>query len=197
MADDKQSRDKQAHDADQRQRERAILEELERWDETEPPVDLKEQPSLETDLLSLEYPATGAEITHEIGDQTIETETTAQRVTELLADTDDFEDPETVRLRVQRPTIAAAMTAIQEAVAEHQELTLDQAKRTTYEKTFRALKNIDADDNDEGITAIKTWILDRIEQTGTLPKSRAVRREAAEFCRENGYPISANDWLGI
>ncbi len=197
MADDKRSREKQTRDADQRQRERAILEELERWDETEPPVDLEDDPSIETALTTLEYPATGEEITRQIGDQRIETATTARALSEVLPDTENFEDPDTVRLRVQRPTIAAAMTTIQEAVAEHQDLTLDQSKRTAYEKTFRALQQIDADDDDEGITAIKTWILDRIEQKEKLPKSRAVRREAAKFCRQNGYPISVDDWLGI
>ncbi|WP_255679363.1 hypothetical protein [Haladaptatus salinisoli] len=38
MADNKSGRDKQADDAERCQRERSIAEELERGDETEPPV---------------------------------------------------------------------------------------------------------------------------------------------------------------
>jgi hypothetical protein len=38
MADDKRSRDKRAHDAEQRQRERELKAALERWDEPEPPI---------------------------------------------------------------------------------------------------------------------------------------------------------------
>jgi len=38
MADDKRSRDRQAHDAEQRQRERELEAALERWDEPEPPI---------------------------------------------------------------------------------------------------------------------------------------------------------------
>ena len=55
MADNKSGRDKQAQDADQRQRERAIQEELKRMDEPEPPVDTSE-------LASAVGSITGAEI---------------------------------------------------------------------------------------------------------------------------------------
>nr|WP_321163900.1 hypothetical protein [Halolamina pelagica] len=56
MADDKQGRDKQAHDAERRQRERAIQAELERYDETEPPVDDAELDEIEEELETVSFP---------------------------------------------------------------------------------------------------------------------------------------------
>ncbi|MFB6188134.1 MAG: hypothetical protein ABEI86_14890 [Halobacteriaceae archaeon] len=70
-------------------------------------------------------------------------------------------------------------------------------QRKAYEKTFQALKAIDADDNDEAIEVITEWIIERIHEKEQLPSSRSVRHEAAKFCRENGYQIRVDDWLGI
>jgi hypothetical protein len=70
------------------------------------------------------------------------------------------------------------------------------AQRKAYEKTFEELKAIDADD-DEGIEAISDWIVERIHDKETLPSSRGVRREAAKFCRANGYQVRNDEWLGI
>jgi hypothetical protein len=44
---------------------------------------------------------------------------------------------------------------------------------------------------------VTDWILDRFAETGELPGSRAVRREAARFCRSNGYTVSNDEWLGV
>jgi hypothetical protein len=44
---------------------------------------------------------------------------------------------------------------------------------------------------------IADWIVDQIDERGKLPSSRAVRRQAAKFCRANGYPVSADEWLGV
>jgi len=59
---DERGREKQGRDADRRQRERDILAERERWDETEPPVDGAEVDDLEPELELLEFPVTGDEV---------------------------------------------------------------------------------------------------------------------------------------
>jgi hypothetical protein len=70
-------------------------------------------------------------------------------------------------------------------------------QRKAYEMTFQELKAIDADDDDEGIQAISDWITEHIRDKETLPTSRAVRRQAAKFCRTHGYQVRDDEWLGI
>jgi hypothetical protein len=89
------------------------------------------------------------------------------------------------------------MKRIEEAATGHQNVDLRGSQREAYEKTLRSLKNIDADDEDEGIATITDWILERIEGKADLPGSRDVRRQAAKFCRANGYEISNDEWLGV
>jgi hypothetical protein len=199
MGDDKSGRDKQAQNANRRQRERAILTELERWDETEPAVDERELGDLESELGELPFPATGAEIVDAVGDREIEEEGVSFTLAELVPETDEeeFDAPETVRVRVQRPTIAAAMKRVVEACATVPQVDLGGSQREAYEKTFRALKAIDADDDDEGIQVIADWIVERIHEKEKLPGSRDVRRQAAKFCREQDYQIRNDEWLGV
>jgi hypothetical protein len=71
------------------------------------------------------------------------------------------------------------------------------SQREAYEKTFRSLKAIDADDDDEGITVMTDWIVERIREKERIPGSRDVRREAAKFCRSNGYTVRNDEWLGV
>lgn len=198
MADDKSGRDKQARDVDKRQRERDLAAELERGDETEPPVDESELGELESELETLEYPATGSEVVAAVGDREVASTDGTYTVAELIPDVDDqaFDSPSDVRVRVQRPTVAAAMKRVVEASGALPE-DLRGSQREAYEKTFRALKSVDADDDDRGIRVVRDWILERIRDDGTLPGSRAVRREAASFCRENGYEIRNDEWLGV
>lgn len=66
-----------------------------------------------------------------------------------------------------------------------------------YEKTFRALEDATPDDDDEGVLVMTEWIVERIQTTGNRPGSRAVRRRAAKYCRENGIEVGNNDWLGV
>jgi hypothetical protein len=199
MADNKEGRDKQAHDADKRQRERDIVEELERKDETEPPVDTAAFDDLEEELDSLAFPVTGAEVVGAVGDRQVESTDGTYRITELIPDTDaeQFDAPSAVRLRIQRPTIAAAMKQIVEAGVAHDTKSLSGSQLEAYEKTLRALKAIDADDDDEGIDVITDWIVDQILEKEKLPGSRAVRRQAAKFCRSNGYQVRNDEWLGV
>lgn len=199
MADDKDGREKQAQDAEKRQRERDLETELERGDEAEPPLERTELAAFETEIEALSFPATGAEIVAEVGDRVIESATASYTVGDLVSETEveTFESPAAVRERIQRPTIAAAMKRIAEAAAGYQSMDLSGSQRDAYEKTFRALKAIDADDDDEGVRVIREWIVDRIHDEEELPGSRDVRRRAAEFCRTNGYQVRNDEWLGI
>ncbi len=199
MADDKRGRNKQAQDADRRQRERDILAELERGDETEPAVETAGFDELEEDLDSVEFPVTGAEVIAAVGDQQVESTDETYRIAELVPDTDEelFDAPSAVRLRVQRPTIAAAMKRIVEASEAHNTKSLSESQREAYEKTLRELKAIDAVDDDEGIAVITDWIVEQILEKEKLPGSRAVRRQTAKFCRSNGYQVGNDEWLGV
>lgn len=198
MADDKQGRDKQAHDAADRRWERDIAQELERMDETEPPVndaDLDFRGTLET----IEFPATAREVLEAVGDRQVQSGERTHTVAELVPNTDSvtYESPDVVTTRVRRPTVAAAMKRVLEASRSIPEGKLGGSQWEAYEKTFRALAAIDAADDDEPVEAVADWIIEQISDDEQLPGSRAVRREAARYCRENGYEIRTDEWLGI
>ena len=199
MADDKRGRDKQARDAKRRQQARDLATELERREETEPPIDDAELDEFEEELDRLEFPATGAEVVAAVGDREVDSLEGTFPVAELIPDTDVviFEAPAAVRARVQRPTVAAAMKRIVEAADTYPKADFDTSQREAYEKTVRELKAIDADDEDEGVRYITDWIVEKVHDKEQLPGSRAVRREAAKFCRQNGYQVRNDDWLGI
>jgi len=197
MADNKRGRDDQAHDADRRQRERALLMELERGDETEPPIETAELDDLETELDQLSFPASGDEVVEVVGDREIDSPTGHYTIADLVPEMETFESPEEVTVRVQRPTVAASMTRIYEAAATLSDERLGTSQREAYEKTLRELIAIDAVDDDEGVDAITDWIVQRIHDKEKLPGSRDVRREAAKFCRKNGYEVRNDEWLGV
>jgi len=198
MADDKRGREKQARDADVRQRMRAIREELERTGEPEPPVDVEALAEAAAVLESVPFPATGREVVEAIGDVELDAREGPTRADELLpdADAETFDSPTEVRFRLQRPTVASAMKRVVEAADEARDVELSGSQRDAYEKTFTALEDLAPTDEDEGIPYIRDWILDRLAQDGELPGSRSVRREAATFARENGYPVRKDGWLG-
>ncbi|WP_247729626.1 DUF5789 family protein [Halovivax limisalsi] len=199
MADDKRGRDKQAHDADRRQRERELATELERGDEREPPVEATTLADFEAELDAITFPATGTEVVAAIGDREIESVRGRHRIADLVPETDaeTFDAPAAVRVQVQRPTVAEAMTRVVEASTTLRNTDFGWAQRKAYEKTFEELEAIDPIDDDDGIQAVSDWIVERIRDTATLPTSRAVRREAARFCRANGYQVRNDEWLGI
>ncbi|SFS10527.1 hypothetical protein SAMN05216559_3750 [Halomicrobium zhouii] len=199
MADNKSGRDKQADDEERRQRERAIETELERGDEPEPPVDEANLDDVESDLEAVSFPATGADVVAAIGDREVDATDESYAVAELVPDSDaeTFAAPTDVRIRVQRPTIATAMKRVVEATDRLSGADLGRSQRDAYEKTFRELAAIDADDDDEGIRVIRDWIVEQIREKEKLPGSRAVRREAADFCRSNGYEVRDDEWLGV
>ena len=199
MADDKSGRDKQARDEERRQREREIAAELERGDEAEPPVDTSELAYFETALDAVTFPATGAAIVSAVGDREIESAVGTYAVADLVPDVEaeTFDSPAAVRVRIQRPTIAAAMKRIVEASAPLPNEELSASQREAYVRTFRALEAIDADDDDEGIAVMADWIVEKIRDDETIPGSRDVRRRAAKFCRANGYEVRDDEWLGV
>jgi hypothetical protein len=199
MPDRKEGREKQARDRDNRQRRRAVLEELERWEETEPPVEDEELDELDADLASVAFPATGADVVEAVGDRAIDSAEGTHDVAELVprTETETYEGPEAVRARVQRPTVAAAMKRVVEAADEHQSAAFGSSQYEAYERTLRELKAIDADDDDEGIEVLADWLVERIGDEETLPGSRDVRRRAADFCRSNGYEVRDDEWLGV
>ncbi|WP_436906608.1 hypothetical protein [Halosimplex marinum] len=199
MPDDKRGREKQDRDRENRQRRRAILEELERGDETEPPVDEGELGDLDAELETMEFPATGQEVVEAFGYHEVESEDGDYELGELIPGTmtETYESPEAVRMRVQRPTVAAAMKRVVEAAGEHQSAEFGSSQYEAYERTFRELRAIDAVDDDEGIEVVADWIVERIREDESLPGSRAVRRRAAKFCRSNGYEVRNDEWLGV
>jgi hypothetical protein len=199
MPDDKSGRDKQARDEEDRQRMRAMTEELERWDETEPEVDDADLDEIEGEIRTIDFPATAVDVVEAVGSREVESTDGPYRVADLFPETraETYDSPEEVRVRVARPTVAAAMKRIVEA---NQKLADDDrlgSQRRAYEKTLRALKAIDADDDDEGIEVVTDWIVEQIAEKGERPGSRAVRRRAAKFCRTNGYEIRNDEWLGV
>ncbi|WP_276282812.1 DUF5789 family protein [Halorussus caseinilyticus] len=199
MADDRNGRDKQARDAERRQQERDLATELERGDEKEPPVEAAELGDFEAELEAMNFPATGTEIVAALGDRAIESVEGSYTVEDLVPETDEetFDTPAAVRVQVQRPTVAAAMKRVVESSETLRNTEFSWTQRKAYEMTFQELAAIDADDDDEGITAISDWIVDHIGEKEKLPTSRAVRRQAAKFCRANGYQVRVDEWLGI
>jgi hypothetical protein len=199
MADSRDGRDKQARDEENRQRMRAMLEELERGDETEPEVEDADLDDLAADLEAVSYPAPPEAVVDAVGDRRLRAGERTFRVAELIPEDDEvsFDDAKTVRARVERPTIAAAMKRVVEAARTAEGDGFGTSQRKAYERTFRELQAIDAVDDDAGIDVIADWIVERIAETGATPGSRDVRRRAAKFCRSQGYTVGNDEWLGV
>ncbi|WP_017342481.1 hypothetical protein [Halorubrum sp. T3] len=199
MADDKDGREKQAADEDRRQRERDVESELERGDEAEPPIDSDEVDEFEAALEPLTFPATGREIVAAVGDRELASPARVYTVADLLPDADleAFDTPATVRERVRRPAVAAAMKRVVEAAATLENEEFGRSQHEAFERTFRALSDIDELDDEEGVRAIADWVVDRIAEKETVPGSRDVRRQAAKYCRKHGYEVRDDEWLGV
>lgn len=199
MADDKRGREKQARDAEQRQRERDMTTERERGNEREPPISSATLDTFESELESIAFPATGTEVVTTVGDHEVVSATGSYTIESLVPDTDTeiFDSPAAVSAQIRRPTVAAAMTQVIEASKTLRNTELPWSQRMAYKTTFGELEAIDADDNDEGIQVMSDWIREYIRDKERLPGSREVRRQAAKFCRSNGYSIRNDEWLGI
>lgn len=101
MADDKQGRDKQAHDQERRQRERELSEARERADEAEPITDTDLE--LEAVLADYEYPATSVELVDAFGNREIEARSDSYTLEELLGSDDEetYDSPAEAREHLQ------------------------------------------------------------------------------------------------
>ncbi|GAB7095151.1 hypothetical protein JCM30237_23040 [Halolamina litorea] len=199
MADDKRGRDKQGHDAERRQRERELRTELERREESEPAIEEVSDDALTSELGAVSFPATGEEILAALGEQSVRIGEDRYAIESLLARSrlERFESPAVVRVRVRRPRVAAAMKRIVEAADSASDADLPEKRRDAYEKSLRAMRALDPTDEDSGVRALTDWIVDHIEETGSLPSSRDVRREGAELAREYGYDVGNDEWLGV
>lgn len=200
MADDKDGRENQAANAERRQREREIEEAVERADEPEPPIEERDEAlgELDHELETHDYPVKGRDLIEAHGDSEVESEGERTTVAETLANVEDetIETAAEAKTRIVRPTVAHALDRIEAASRAMRDGQSLGDRRTAYAKTLHALKSIDADDEDEGIEVVTDWIVDQIEEEGERPKSKVVRKRAAEFARENGYEIRNDEWLG-
>ncbi|MDH5021555.1 DUF5789 family protein [Halobacterium rubrum] len=193
MGDTRKGREDQAQEELERQQQRAVQEELDRWHETEPPRELEDA------LESLSYPVTADEVAETVGDYEVAvSDDEAIPVAEIVerSTVEAFDSPDEARERIQKPSVAASLRRLRAASDDGGLGSEYRAKAETFEKTLRALENIDADDDDEGVAAVTAWVVEHLEETGSLPKSRRVRNFAAEFCREHGYEVRDDDWLG-
>ncbi|TKX53542.1 hypothetical protein EXE42_12170 [Halorubrum sp. SP3] len=198
MADDENGRERQAADDDRRRRERDVEAELERGDEAEPPIDDAAAEALEGALEPLTFPATGREIVAAVGKRELETDSRVYTVADLVPDADleAFDTPATVRERVRRPAVAAAMKRVVEAAAALENADFGRSQHEAFERTFRALSDVNELDDEEGVRAVADWVVDRIAEGESVPGSRDVRRRAAKHCREHGYEVRDDEWLG-
>ena len=199
MADDKDGREKQAADEDRRQRERDVEAELERGDEPEPPLDPDDVDEFEAALEPLTFPATGREIVAAVGTHELASEARVYAAADLLPDADieAFDAPETVRERVRQPAVAAAMKRVVEAAADLPNEEFGRSQHEAFERTFRALSDVDELDDEAGVRAVADWVVDRMAETESVPGSRDLRRQGARYARENGYEVRDDEWLGV
>ncbi|MFC6906935.1 DUF5789 family protein [Halalkalicoccus tibetensis] len=105
MADNKNSRDKQADDEERRQRERELQEARDRGDEPEPINDESTEQLGELDeaLEIHTYPITTDELIRAHGGREVETQDGAKPVEEVLApvNNESYESADDVRNRIQ------------------------------------------------------------------------------------------------
>ncbi len=170
-----------------------------RGDEAEPPFDDEATEALEAALEPLTFPATGREVVAAVGDRELESEARVYTVADLIPDADleAFDAPTTVRERVRRLAVAAAMKRVVEAAAELENVDFGRSQHEAFERTFRALSDINELDDEEGVRAIADWVVDRIGEKQTVPGSRDLRRQGAKYCRAHGYEVRDDEWLGI
>lgn len=119
-------------------------------------------------------------------------------VAELLPDSEDlqFPAPAAVRAHVRRPTVAGAIKRVVEAGADLDGVVFGRSQHDAYRRTFRALAAVDTTDGDEPVGTVADWVVERVDDTGSYPPSRRLRKEAAAVCRRNGYEIPDDEWLG-
>jgi hypothetical protein len=192
MGDTRDGRDEQGWDHDRRDIERSVREELARWHETELLDDVVDA------LADVAYPADSETVeaaveTHELtaGDATLP----AAEVVRAAPET-QFRSAREASVVIERPTVAAALRRIEAASSRWDHREAFRERRDDYEKTLRALEDVTGDDDDEGITVVAEWIVGELAEKDRVPKSRRVRKRAASYCRDDGYEVRDDDWLG-
>lgn len=105
MADNKNTRDKQADDQEKRQRERELQEARDRADEPEP-IDAESTEQLgdlDEELDEHDYPVTTNDLITDYGDREVETQDGTTSIEEVLApiDNESYESADDVRNRIQ------------------------------------------------------------------------------------------------
>lgn len=86
--------------------------------------------------------------------------------------------------------------AVEETISEqdqYEETQSGRSRRGAYEKSLEEVR--DTADRAEA-DQLATWIADRIREKEKLPSSKQVRKQGAKICRDAGYSVSTNDWLG-
>jgi hypothetical protein len=192
MADTRDSRDDQALNVDRRQQERAMREELAQFRGAEHHEDLS------ATLDGLDYPAPAEAVAEALAGHTVDAADTTLPAAEVVERSAraTFESTADVRTRLSRPTVAAAMRRLEAASRETDLRAAFREREAAYQRTFRALESIDELDDDEGIPVVAAWIMSETYGNGRFPKSRGVRKYAATYCRDNGYKVRDDDWLG-
>lgn len=206
MPDTRDGREEQAHHAERRQRQRELAEALARGDEPEPEsaleaVDAGDLAAVESELDALSYPATGEAVVERVGERELVTAERTYTVGDLISDSGRvrFDSPRTVRARLARPTVAAALRRITQTVGTVEDLSVRDIdeRLVAYERTFRELVAVAPGDYEDAIQVVTEWVLDVVRRDGRVPSSRAVRRRAAVYCRVNGYELGEDNWLSV
>lgn len=70
-----------------------------------------------------------------------------------------------------------------------------QERMDVYMNTLEELDDLTPEDDDEGVTVVTQWIVDRMAERDEYPRSVDVRDRAAQYCRENGYEVPDGSWL--
>jgi hypothetical protein len=192
MGDTKQSRDKQAHDEDDRARQRAVEEELARFHETEPPRDLEDA------LEDLEYPVAAEDLATAVETFSIEAPEDVIPAAEVVehSGTHEYDSAAAARQTFKRPAVAASLRRLRDVSRSAGLKDGFLEREDVYRTTLRALEDVDADDDDEGVAAVTAWIVAEMQDEQRLPSSRKTRQRGAAFCRERGYEIRDDSWLG-
>jgi uncharacterized membrane protein YccC len=206
MPDTRDGREEQAHHAERRQRQRELAEALARGDEPEPDPDLEavdtdDLAAVESDLDALSFPASGEAVVERVGDRELTTTERTYTVGDLISDSGRvrFESPQSIRTRLARPTVAAALRRITQAVGTVEALSdreIDE-RLVAYERTFRELVAVAPENYEDAIQVVTEWVLDVVRGDERVPSSRAVRRRAAVYCRANGYEFGEDSWLSV
>ncbi|WP_135829116.1 hypothetical protein [Halorussus halobius] len=86
--------------------------------------------------------------------------------------------------------------AVEESIGKRQQYRNDdsgRSQRRTYEKSLEAVDDLAGE---AAAQRLASWIAETIREKEKLPPSRRVRKKGAEICRDAGYSVSTNDWLG-